>query len=267
MIYCVWYPSGGFGHFLNGVLTLYGDNFVRPDANTIKFSKNGNSHALNLIAPKYAHNQDTYNFDFETCKNYSVLIDNGINDESTGFLKFFPVSKVIKICYDNTTWPLVAKTMIDKAMSSNIQKELTVDAWETDADWAIREKYFLFLRDHSLRHAWKPDNQYNCLPVSNIIDYKVLENYINTHICKVDNFEDLHSAWLKSNQQYIQTIIWAKNIIAAIESNVDITLTHVTDLWAQAVVNYYIWINYQVEVPANDFADWFQNTKQISEIL
>ena len=27
---CVWYPAGGFGHFVNSILTLYGDGFVRP---------------------------------------------------------------------------------------------------------------------------------------------------------------------------------------------------------------------------------------------
>ena len=30
MIYCVQYPSGGFGHFINAILTLHGVEFVRP---------------------------------------------------------------------------------------------------------------------------------------------------------------------------------------------------------------------------------------------
>ena len=30
MIYCVWYPSGGFGHFINAVLTLYSKDFEVP---------------------------------------------------------------------------------------------------------------------------------------------------------------------------------------------------------------------------------------------
>jgi hypothetical protein len=269
MIYCVWYPSGGFGHFLNGVLTMHGDNFVRPNANTIKFSEDGNSHALELVAPKYRSNPDTYDFNFETSKNYSVLIDNGINDESTKFLKFFPGSKVIKICYNDDTWPVVAKTMFDKAMRSSIQKELPVDidAWETNADWAVREKYFLFLRDNSLRHAWRDTPVHTCLPVSSIIDYKLLNQHIEQYICKINNFESLHSSWYQVNQQYIQPINYAKDVIAAIESTLDISLTHITDLWSQAVVNYYIWTNYQVEVPANDFADWFRDTREIKKIL
>jgi len=43
MIYCVWYPSGGFGHFINGILTLHGKGFKRP-TNKIEFSTTGDSH-------------------------------------------------------------------------------------------------------------------------------------------------------------------------------------------------------------------------------
>lgn len=267
MIYCVWYPSGGFGHFVNGVLHLHGDNFVRPTANTIHFGQNGHSHALSLVTPRYSKDIDTYNFDFDSSKNYSVLIDNGINDESVSFLKFFPDAKVIKICYDDNTWPIVAKTMIDKAMLSNIQKELPLDAWETNADWAVREKYFLFLRDHQLRYSWQVDCKYTCLTISNILDYCIFNNYITSNICKIENFESLHSTWLQANSQYIQPIIHANLLIEAIESDSDISLTHITDLWTQAVVNYFIWITYQVEVPANDFANWFQNSEEIRKIL
>jgi hypothetical protein len=40
-------------------------------------------------------------------------------------------------------------------MESSIEEQLSTDVWNTDAPWARREKYFLFLRDHKLRHAWK----------------------------------------------------------------------------------------------------------------
>ena len=87
MIYCIWYPSGGFGHFINAVLSLYGTNFARPRVNTVEFNNDGNSHAVELIAPKYLKNLNNYSFNFLPNYNYSVLIDNGINDEGTKFLK------------------------------------------------------------------------------------------------------------------------------------------------------------------------------------
>jgi hypothetical protein len=40
-------------------------------------------------------------------------------------------------------------------------------------------------------------------------------------------------------------------------------LTHITDIWTQAVVYYYIWLEFGIEVPHNDFANFFTNTDQI----
>jgi hypothetical protein len=130
MIYCVWYPSGGFGHFINAVLTLHGDNFVRP-SNSLKFSKTGDSHNLNLVVPKYLHECWPGGIEFLNDKNYCVLIDNGIDNESTKFKSIFLNSTIIKICYTDRTWPIIARTMIDKAMKSSIEQQLPTDNWDT----------------------------------------------------------------------------------------------------------------------------------------
>jgi hypothetical protein len=73
MIYCVWYPSGGFGHFINAVLTLHGENFARPKKQQYSFSSSGDSHQLELAAPKFFKNPNNYSFDFDSTLNYSVL--------------------------------------------------------------------------------------------------------------------------------------------------------------------------------------------------
>jgi len=143
MIYCVWYPSGGFGHFVNAVLTLHGKNFVRP-LKSLEFSKNGNSHSLDLIVPKYLHECWPGGLEFLDNKNYCVLIDNGINNEGDKFKADFPDSTIVKICYSDYSWPVVARAMIEKAMDSSVEEQLSVDAWKTDEPWARREKYFCF---------------------------------------------------------------------------------------------------------------------------
>ena len=71
MIYCVWYPSGGFGHFINAVLTLHGEDFVSPK-NQLIFSKNGDSHNLDLIVPKYKNDHWPGPIEFHDDKNYCV---------------------------------------------------------------------------------------------------------------------------------------------------------------------------------------------------
>jgi hypothetical protein len=70
MIYCVWFPAGGFGHFINAVLTLHGKNFARPDVDHYEFDKLGTSHSLPRVAPTYFYNPETYDYQFDNNKSY-----------------------------------------------------------------------------------------------------------------------------------------------------------------------------------------------------
>ena len=265
MIYCVWYPSGGFGHFVNAVLTLYGDNFVRPK-NQLTFSKNGNSHNLDLVVSKYTKNYWPEGIEFKQDRNYCVLVDNGINDESDHFKSKFPDSIVIKICYTDHSWPVVARTMINKAMKSSMEEQLPISEWETDEPWAKREKYFLFLRDHKLRHAWRPTDDYT-LYIDNL--YSDCEEFFETlnSIVPTEHCPDLWLEWRNANAEYINPVRIAKRIISDVNTKVRSDLTHITDVWIQAVVYYYIWIEFGIEVPHNDFANFFTNTDQIMELV
>lgn len=265
MIYCVWYPSGGFGHFINAVLTLHGDNFIKPK-NKLTFSKNGNSHNLDLVVPKYTKDCWPGSIEFLHNKNYCVLIDNGINDESEHFKSTFPNSTVVKICYTDHSWPVVARTMIIKAMRSSIEQQLPIDEWETDEPWACREKYFLFLRDHKLRHAWRPTQDYT-LYIDNLYGnceefFKTLNSIVPTEHCPA-----LWQEWRDANAEYINPVEIAKRIISDVNMKVPSDLTHITDVWTQAVIYYYIWLEFGVEVPHNDFANFFAGTDQIMELV
>jgi uncharacterized protein YegP (UPF0339 family) len=266
MIYCVWYPSGGFGHFVNAILTLHGQNFVRP-GKSLKFSTNGNSHNLDLVVPKYFKDCWPGSIEFVDSKNYCVLVDNGINNESTQFKSQFPDSTVVKICYSDYSWPVVARTMIEKAMRSSIDTQLPVDHnWHADETWARREKYFLFLRDHAFRYAWKANNE-NSIDVSEIyLDYEECFAIINS-VAKTDHFADLWIEWRKANAKYIDPVITAMSVLSCVAAKVSEDLTHIDDVWTQAVIYYYIWVRYNVEIPHNDFADFFTNTDQIQELV
>lgn len=265
MIYCVWYPSGGFGHFINAVLTLRGMGFVRPK-NQLTFSKNGNSHGLDLIVPKYAKDCWPGGIEFLHDKNYCVLIDNGITNESDRFKSTFPNSTVIKMCYTDHSWPVVARTMIEKAMNSNIEQQLPVDNWNTSEPWAQREKYFLFLRDHHLRHAWRSQDD-NAIYIDEM--YNDYEEFFATvlTVAKIESCEDLWTQWRTANAKYIDPVLTARKIMNYVSVDWDIDLSDVTDIWTQSIVYYYIWLKYTIEVPHNNFADFFSNTKQICELV
>lgn len=264
MIYCVWYPSGGFGHFVNAVLTLHGENFVRPST-SLEFSPTGDSHKLDLVVPKYTKETWPGGVEFNNNKNYCVLVDNGIDNESSQFKSTFPTATVIRICYSDHSWPVVAYTMINKAMGSSIKQQLPLTEWCTSEPWAQREKYFLYLRDHALRHAWKHTSDPS-LYVDDMLSYNTLFNRLNS-VVKVEYFGKLWTAWQDANSKYIDPIKVAQYVIALVEQNQTQDLGHITDVWTQAVIYYYIWITFGIEVPHNDFANFFSNTNQIIHLV
>lgn len=265
MIYCIWYPSGGFGHYINAIVSLYGKNFCRPKSNLI-FSDVGNSHQLDLIAPKYFKDPDVYRFDFDQSLNYSVLIDNGINNEGKRFKNFFPENtKVIKVGYSNWSWPIVAKTMIVKALQSSLHNEVNVslEHWNTREPWALREKYFLYLRDHELRYKWKPDSEI-FVDVLDIFQLEQLTTRLNEAGIELENFETLHLDFLNYNKQYVDPLHQAKNVLKNLNQNLELDIT---DIWTQAIVYYYIWLKYNIEVLHNDYSNWFTSTNDIVTML
>lgn len=265
MIYCVWYPSGGFGHFINAILTLHGKDFIRPKKQ-LSFSTNGNSHSLDLVVPKYLHDCWPDGIKFQDDKNYCVLIDNGINNESEHFKTIFPNAIIIKVCYSDHSWPVVARTMIDKAMRSSIKEQLPIDDWNTDEPWAQREKYFLFLRDHFLRHAWKSKDNTAIYIEELFNDYDEFFSVLNA-IVKIDHCPDVWAEWQQSNAKYIDPVKIADQVVSAVVSKKSVDLSYIKDLWTQAVIYYYIWLRFGIEVPHNDFANFFTNTEQIQELV
>jgi hypothetical protein len=269
-IFCVWYPSGGFGHFIGAVLALHGKDFVRPPNTTYQFSDNGNSHSSDLTAPRFTSGTANYCFDFaKSNKKYVVLVDPGIDNETNGFIERFPNAQVLKVSYSAVTWPIVAYTSIHKAMESSIQAELAVDStlWPINQNWAQREKYFLFLVEHQYRNMWQPSKDCHNLLVDELLDYQTFHN----RLCKVGvaptDFSDLWNTWFELNQVYIAPVLLAQQVVDAVRNRHSMDLSFCQDLWTQAVVNYTIWYQFGLVVPANDFADWFVSSDQIVALL
>jgi hypothetical protein len=271
MIYCVWYPSGGFGHFINSILTLHGENFARPHSQKLNFSQDGNAHSMELMAPKYFHEPDSYHFNFDNNVNYSVLIDNGIHNQGERFKTFFPQAKIIKICYLDSSWPIIARTIIHKVLQTTVEEELVPEQgrWTSDQPWAQREKYFLYLRDHWLRPLWRPDivpraDQIDLL-IEDMLNFDILRAKLTSFGISLDDFALLWHEWRDVNNIYIDPVLTAQGIVNNVKNNINTDLGHVTDLWTQAVVYYFLWTEFGKEVPHNDFADFFSNTSQIRQ--
>jgi len=263
---CIWYPSGGFGHFVNAVLSLYGSNFAKPQA-SLEFGPTGNSHSFPLLMPKYQHNLKNYTIPkLDPQLFYTVLIDNGINDESTVYLDCFPGSRTLKLCYSDFSWSIVARTMIEKALVRELSSEIYIDpsSWPVDEDWALREKYFLYLRDHPLRHKWKPSEHCHNVFIDELVTYETMSSSLSIYGL-ADYYNDWQR-WKEHNKKYISPMEIAFEILQNVDNRKPTDL-FVQDIWTQSVTNYFIWLKYAVEVPANDYANWFTNTQQIVTLL
>lgn len=265
MIYCIWYPSGGFGHFINAVITTKGREFARPKKSLVIDSL-GTSHNLDLVMPVYREGQPYIMPKLDPALHYSVLIDNGIANNSANFLTVFKNSVPIKICYDDYTWPVIANTCVIKAMNDTLENQILSDlsAWDgCVTDWVKREKFFLFLRDHPLRHAWKSDNSIKSIEISDIKNYINLKNNLNEIGIILDDFREIWTSWREENKSYFDPVDTAKRILDQIKTKTPADLSHITDIWTQAVIYYYLWLTYQREVPHNDYANFFMDTREI----
>lgn len=270
MIWCIWYPSGGFGHYINAVLSLHAGGFMKPTNTEFQFGYRGESHDLPLVAPKYSHEPDDYVWEFAPGFHHTVLIDNGIHNESKKFLTHFPLAKVAKLCYTDWSWPIIAQTMIVKAMHKDFSSQVDADQdrWEqSSADWAKREKYFLYLRDHEFRSGWRPEVDCVNIDINDIYDYNKLRQILGTISDDLQDFRHLHSTWQKNNKKYFEPVLLAHGVLKSLRSGYDHSLSQITDLWSQAVINYFIWLEYDYEIPANDYDRWFSNTSEIYDLL
>ena len=71
--------------------------------------------------------------------------------------------------------------------------------------------------------------------------------------------------WYIANKKYIDPVIDAQAVVQAIKNNNNICLDHISDIWNQSVLYYFLWIEFGQEVPHNDYPDFFQDINQIRE--
>lgn len=269
MKYLIWYPSGGFGHFIVSYISNYCNNFARFNK-VGAFSKNGDSHLSSMYWPSYRHRQwDGHDDMFSSNKNYAVLVDNGINNEGEEFKLLFPGACTIKICYDDHSWPVIARTMIEKAWpGKSFDQELDISPnWSTDTEVAYREKYFLFLRDHEFRHRWKPNHIDSTLNIGDLIDFSQFRSTLDS-IGVISDSQASHywNQWLAANWEYILPVNKASKVMYCIKNNIDYDINDMT-IWQQGVLCYYLFLEFNFELPFNDYSNWFTNVSKLRNML
>jgi hypothetical protein len=158
--------------------------------------------------------------------------------------------------------------MIEKAMGKEMWEEITLDdVWTCNDIWAIREKYFLFLRDHALRSAWRVNNNHHHLDISSMLSYNQFKSCLLASGIETDDFQQLWTKWNHANHAYLDPVAVAQQVINDVKNDVKSDISHLEDIWTQSVIYYYIWLEFNFEVPHNDYSNWFTNTKEIVIML
>ena len=278
------YPSGGYGFYLTRLINRYISGIVRVD-DTFEFDSLGTSHSLPLVYGHVHWNKNRgfdpnsydprYHDSIVSGNNVLVPYCPGINDDRISeTLEFFPQSRLIRLWYDDKTWPLVFFNTIVKALEGSVNKDVFFDPtrFGSSSDWARRENFSLLFENHPLRMAWKAkthDRVHNINILSLLTD---TENSLQDIAAFLGqslqaNHMDMQSKHQKFLQHNSMTVLHLEILTLLDDLRPNRALHWVPDLFWQAVINFYIKQRFGFEVPCNTYSDWFDNTEQIVIML
>jgi len=275
------YPSGGFGHFIHVILSAYCKKF-NGQIIDYEFGIGGDSHSYPESLPTYfgttefdvvQYQQLKQQLDQDKNEFATILIDSGINNDSDEFRTVIHPDMSIRVVYDDWSWPLLSKLFYTRCMAAVTHSEQTIGEWimpddnkwdDPTQNWAVREKFFLYLRDHAYRYSWRSNHSTLNIPIDHVLNYQSLSKLLGQQF-EINNFEPFYSSWYQTNLKHFEFFLKAQYVWKNLCNNIDIN--DIDDLFTQAVIYYYIWVEFGFEVPHNTYAAWFTNTKEIVTML
>jgi len=100
-----------------------------------------------------------------------------------------------------------------------------------------------------------------------MFDYQTFCKRLDSMHILVDDFYTVWQQWYQSNQVYIAPVTQAKSVIQSLKQKQSRSLDEFNTLWSQAVLYYFLFVEFGHEVPHNDYAEFFSGTDQINEWL
>jgi hypothetical protein len=273
------YPSGGFGHFMNVLLSVCSRSFYVANR-AVEFSPSGDSHAFELSAKKWTHDQTDYVFspaDWATGQDlrHIVLVDLGINNDCHRTVrKQFPKNQLVRMCIDPAARSIINQTCLFKAQKQTEFNFVHQHAWQQREEISKQYHYCDANSEYYL-NKFQPiaDDCYTLnLPISWLFfSFELLLTNLETFLGIIVNRTSatvLHQQFLKNNQCYAQANIWAQTVLDSLESEQHVSLADCTNIHDQGFVNYTIEKQFSLEeIPPYDYQDWFTNTQQIAQAI
>lgn len=276
------YPSGGYGFYLTRLINRYCSNIVRTE-DTFEFDDLGTSHSVPLVYGDIHHNHNQILSRDRADPRYHQSINRGniilvpycpgiTTDRIQDTLETYSKARLVRLWYDDRTWPLVFYNAINKALRGDVEVDIEFDPekFGSSDSWARRENFMLLFKTHRLRNQWKPVTH------PRIININILDLLINTEKCLCDiggflkisvachDLDVKHRNFLKHNPA-IGVHLSILHTLDRLQDTQD--LSHIDQLYWQAVFNFYLETTNNISIPVNDFPDWFENTAQINKML
>lgn len=273
------YPSGGFGHYMNALLTTCSHEFHVPSAD-VEFSSSGDSHAFELNAAKWTRDLETYVFEPAewaqgSHKRHIVLVDLGIDNDSHSTVRTrFPNNQLIRMCIDRDARSIVNQTCRFKAERQEEFDFLADNDWERREEVSKMYHYCDSNPDYYLNN-FQPvvnDDLVLNLPISWLFFnfeplLKRIESFLDIYIHR-EKANALHQQFMQGNSRYAQAVVWSRTVMNSLNSGGNTSLDSCSNLHDQGFINYVLEQHYELkEIPPWDYRDWFKNTEQIAQAI
>lgn len=268
------YPSGGFGNFLYYVLTQFAKETVKITESKFDFSSTGDSHATKKYSTIWFKDPDKYNANLTVDPKDSyilVLCDNSINNDSYDKIRdTFPNAQILRLFISKNVRPVVYQTCVIKAMASdlNLENYNYISQFWKDHNESYTQRENFTLLYHNWPFKWEEQNGVINLSIEKLVtDTKsALMSAISSLGLTLINdaeLDNLISEWKIKNQRYFTIYYKSKEVLDALETNKDISLSDITDLHDQGYINYLLEKKYNIVIPVYDYKDWFASTAEI----
>lgn len=276
-IIAISYPPGGFGHFVYHVLTHYFNETVKVADPSFTFAASGDAHASRKYAPIW-NPRDSYKPYISTQVNQHdrivVLCDHGWNHSSVQDIwRDFPSAHVVRMVIDEDAEPVIYHTYINKTGQTFDHAQQVAQHWpEANEAWAQRENFTLWYRSRPFVFAPVMHPRATNLAISQLLmspaeSFLALSRDLGLTVSDPNGLVSFCRKWLTSQQQYCNIFLMWRKIINALDNDINLDLGSIQDLHDQGYINYRVERRYNIEIPVNDYRDWFANTDELREMI
>jgi hypothetical protein len=78
---------------------------------------------------------------------------------------------------------------------------------------------------------------------------------------------DWNKWYIGNYDDYILPTVIATNVLECVKTNTIMDLTQITDIWTQSVILFYLWLEYRVEIPYNDYKEFFKDSQELATCI